>query len=40
MNLRLIDGILDAIDTTGLTAALRPTPERCCVRREQRGELG
>jgi predicted ArsR family transcriptional regulator len=34
MNLRLIDGVLDGIGSTGLTARLHPTPARCCVRLE------
>jgi predicted ArsR family transcriptional regulator len=34
MNLRLIDGVLDGVGSTGLTARLHPTPSRCCVRLE------
>ncbi len=32
MNLRLLDGLLDGLATTGLTAHLDPAPPRCCVR--------
>jgi predicted ArsR family transcriptional regulator len=32
MNLSLLDGILDGLASTGLTAHLHPTPLRCCVR--------
>ncbi|HZA16100.1 MAG TPA: helix-turn-helix domain-containing protein [Pseudonocardiaceae bacterium] len=32
MNLRLLDGFLDGLATTGLTAHLDPAPPRCCVR--------
>jgi predicted ArsR family transcriptional regulator len=32
MNLRLLDGLLDGLAPTGLTAHLRPTPAHCCVR--------
>ena len=32
MNLRLLDGLLDDLAPTGLTAHLRPTPAHCCVR--------
>ncbi|OJY38801.1 MAG: transcriptional regulator, partial [Pseudonocardia sp. 73-21] len=39
MNIRLIDGVLDGIGSTGLTAHLRPTPNRCCVRLEARSSL-
>jgi predicted ArsR family transcriptional regulator len=35
MNLRLIGGVLDGLGDTGLTAHLRPTPDRCCVRLTQ-----
>jgi len=34
MNLRLLDGVLDGVGTTGLTAHLHPTQARCCVRLE------
>lgn len=32
MNLSLLDGLLDGVGTTGLTARLDPTPPFCCVR--------
>ena len=32
MNLRLLEGLLDGLATTGLTAHLDPTPPNCCVR--------
>jgi predicted ArsR family transcriptional regulator len=32
MNLRLLDGLLDGLVPTGLTARLDPTPPHCCVR--------
>jgi predicted ArsR family transcriptional regulator len=32
MNLRLLDGLLDGLAPTGLTARLDPAPLRCCVR--------
>ncbi len=32
MNLSLLDGLLDGLATTGLTAHLDPTPPYCCVR--------
>jgi predicted ArsR family transcriptional regulator len=32
MNLRLIDGVLDGVGSTGLTAQLHPAPGHCCVR--------
>jgi predicted ArsR family transcriptional regulator len=32
MNLRLLEGVLDELPDTGLTAALRPEPGMCCVR--------
>jgi predicted ArsR family transcriptional regulator len=32
MNLRLLDGLLDGLAHTGLTAHLDPAPPRCCVR--------
>jgi predicted ArsR family transcriptional regulator len=34
MNLRLLDGVLDGVGSTGLTAYLHPAPARCCVRLE------
>lgn len=34
MNLCLVDGVLDGVGPTGLTAHLHPTPGRCCVRLE------
>src|SRR3954467_10877720 len=34
MNLRLLDGVLDGVHDAGLTARLRPSPGRCCVRLE------
>lgn len=34
MNLRLLQGLLDSLATTGLTAHLRPTPTLCCVHLE------
>lgn len=34
MNLRLLDGLLDGLAPTGLTAHLDPAPPRCCVRLE------
>jgi predicted ArsR family transcriptional regulator len=34
MNLRLLDGLLDGLARTGLTACLDPAPPRCCVRLE------
>lgn len=34
MNLSLLDGILDGLGTTGLTARLDPAPPFCCVRIE------
>ena len=37
MNLRLLDGVLDGLATTELTAQLRPAPSRCCVRLERAG---
>ena len=38
MNVRLLDGLLDGLAPTGLTAQLRPTPAHCCVRLEPRAE--
>ncbi|MFI7672248.1 helix-turn-helix transcriptional regulator [Actinophytocola sp. NPDC049390] len=35
MNLCLVDGILDGLATTGLTARLAPEPGHCCVRLER-----
>lgn len=32
MNLRLLDGLLDGLAHTGLTARLDPIPPHCCVR--------
>lgn len=32
MNLRLLEGVVDAVAPTGLSAELAPTPGRCCVR--------
>ncbi|MDQ2883295.1 MAG: helix-turn-helix domain-containing protein [Actinomycetota bacterium] len=32
MNLRLLDGLVDGLARTGLTARLDPAPSRCCVR--------
>lgn len=32
MNVRVVEGLLDGIGSTGLTAHLRPTPGHCCVR--------
>jgi predicted ArsR family transcriptional regulator len=34
MNLRLLNGLLDGLASTGLTAHLRPARARCCVRLE------
>ena len=34
MNLRLIEGVLDRVASSGLTARLRPTTGACCVRLE------
>jgi predicted ArsR family transcriptional regulator len=34
MNLRLLDGLLDGLAPTGLTARLDPAPPHCCVRLE------
>ncbi len=36
MNLSLLNGLLDGLASTGLTAHLDPTPPHCCVRLEQR----
>jgi predicted ArsR family transcriptional regulator len=38
MNLRLLDGVLDGVPETGLTARLQPSPGRCCVRLEPTSE--
>lgn len=35
MNLCLVDGILDGLATTGLSARLAPEPGQCCVRLER-----
>ena len=35
MNLHLLEGILDGLDTAGLCARLDPGPSRCCVRLER-----
>ncbi|MDQ3827269.1 MAG: transcriptional regulator [Actinomycetota bacterium] len=35
MNLALLDGVLDGLGTTGLTARLDPAPPFCCVRIEK-----
>ena len=35
MNLQLLNGILDGLAPTGLTAQLRPAPSQCCVRLER-----
>jgi predicted ArsR family transcriptional regulator len=32
MNLCLLDGLLDGLETAGLSASLDPQPRRCCVR--------
>jgi predicted ArsR family transcriptional regulator len=32
MNVRLLEGLLDGLTLTGLTAQLHPTPAHCCVR--------
>jgi predicted ArsR family transcriptional regulator len=32
MNLRLLDGLLNGLASTGLTAHLHPSPPQCCVR--------
>jgi predicted ArsR family transcriptional regulator len=37
MNLRLLDGVLDGVASTGLAARLHPTAGRCCVRLEPVG---
>jgi predicted ArsR family transcriptional regulator len=37
MNLRLLDGLLDGLGPTGLTAYLRPAPPHCCVRLQPAG---
>ena len=34
MNLSLLNGLLDGVGTTGLTARLDPPPPFCCVRLE------
>jgi hypothetical protein len=40
MNLRLLDGVLEGADATGLVARLQPTPGRCCVRLEEHDTNG
>lgn len=37
MNLSLLDGLLDGLGSTGLTARLDPTPPFCCVRLDSAG---
>jgi predicted ArsR family transcriptional regulator len=37
MNLSLLDGLLDGLGSTGLTARLDPTPPFCCVRLDPAG---
>ncbi len=37
MNLQLLHGVLHGLADTGMTAALRPTPEQCCVSIEPAG---
>jgi hypothetical protein len=37
MNLHLLEGVLEAVADTGLTARLQPRPGRCCVRIEPAG---
>ena len=32
MNLQLLEGVLDGLDSPGLHARLDPAPSRCCVR--------
>jgi predicted ArsR family transcriptional regulator len=39
MNLALLDGLLDGLGTTGLTARLDPAPPFCCVRMEPAADL-
>jgi predicted ArsR family transcriptional regulator len=39
MNLSLLDGLLDALATTGLTGRLQPSPPHCCVRLIQRERI-
>lgn len=38
MNLHLLEGVLDGLDTTELRARLDPGPSRCCVRLECSGQ--
>lgn len=38
MNLCLLDGLLDGLAATGLTARLHPSPGRCCVRLDPAGQ--
>jgi predicted ArsR family transcriptional regulator len=40
MNLCLVDGVLDAVPGTGLSARLAPAAERCCVRLDPSGDAG
>ena len=40
MTLRLLEGVLDELAGTGLTARLAPAPDRCCVRLETRIDTG
>ncbi|MFD2092103.1 helix-turn-helix transcriptional regulator [Blastococcus deserti] len=35
MNLRLLEGLLDGVASSGLTARLRPAPGACCVRMDR-----
>jgi hypothetical protein len=37
MNLRLLEGVLDGVGATGLSAHLRPAAAHCCVRLEPDG---
>jgi hypothetical protein len=34
MNLRMLEGVLDSVRGSGLTASLKPEPGLCCVRLE------
>lgn len=34
MNLRLLDGVLEGVPSSGMVARLQPAPGRCCVRME------
>ena len=40
MNLRLLEGVLDGADASGLTARLRPAPGACCVRLDGAARAG